>query len=369
MRWLIVLVIATPMMLAPAHAAEKVSPCDSPAVAVSGDRPQLILVVGAQGTAQYGDQFQSWSRTWRRVGQAAGMAVTVLGPGDDATGDDATPEDRPAEDRPAEDRPAGESQVPNDHQRLRDALAQCPPSTHEPLWLVLIGHGTFAMNVARFNLRGPDVTAAELNEWLTPIDRPLIVVNAASCSGPFINALSGPGRTIVTATRSGTEQNFARFGGYFADAIGSAASDLDHDDAVSVGEAFATAAAEVQRFYEREDRIATEHALLDDNGDGRGTPAAAMSDSAASVLADPGLVDGKRAGRLTIAIDDSTPPLSGDELNRREELEAQLDDLRGRKSDLPEEQYWSEVESIAVQLASIYEAATARAAKSGARIP
>ena len=41
----------------------------------------------------------------------------------------------------------------------------------EPLWLVLIGHGTFDGRLAKFNLRGPDVTAGELNQWLGPIRR------------------------------------------------------------------------------------------------------------------------------------------------------------------------------------------------------
>ena len=141
-----------------------------------------------------------------------------------------------------------------------------------PLWIVLLGHGTFTRGVAKFNLRGPDVSAEELAEWLQPHTRPVVVVNCASASGPFVNRLSGKNRIVVTATKSGTEQNFARFGKYFAQAIAAPDSDLDHDDEVSVHEAFLRAAADVREFYEAESRIATEHALIDDNGDGRGTP-------------------------------------------------------------------------------------------------
>ena len=100
-----------------------------------------------------------------------------------------------------------------------------------------------------------------------------MIVNCASASGPFVNRLSGENRIVVTATKSGTEHNYARFGEYFARAIASPDSDLDHDDEVSVHEAFLRASAEVRQFYETEDRILTEHALIDDNGDGKGTPA------------------------------------------------------------------------------------------------
>ena len=47
---------------------------------------------------------------------------------------------------------------------------------------------------------------------------------------------------------------------------------FDHDDEVSVLEAFLSASAKVGEFYESESRIATEHAPIDDNGDGKGTP-------------------------------------------------------------------------------------------------
>ena len=108
---------------------------------------------------------------------------------------------------------------PPDRERLRTALAEKGTAGLEPLWVVLIGHGTFDGREAKFNLRGPDVTDIELAEWLKPIRRPLAIINGASASGPFLNRLSGEGRVVVTATRSGDEQNFARFGGYIAEAI------------------------------------------------------------------------------------------------------------------------------------------------------
>ena len=80
-------------------------------------------------------------------------------------------------------------------------------------------------------------------------------------------------RVVVTATRSGDEQNFARFGQYLAEAIADPRADLDKDGQVSLLEAFLTASSRVDEYYRTRSQLATEHALLDDNGDRLGTPA------------------------------------------------------------------------------------------------
>ena len=46
-------------------------------------------------------------------------------------------------------------------------------------------------------------------------------------------------------------------------------ADLDKDDQVSLLEAFLTASVRTAEFYEETSRLATEHALIDDNGDRR----------------------------------------------------------------------------------------------------
>jgi hypothetical protein len=184
-----------------------------------------------------------------------------------------------------------------------------------------------------------------------------VVINNASSSGPFINALSGPDRIIVTATKSGNEQNFARFGQYFAEALASIDSDLDHDDAVSIREAFVRASKDVESFYETEDRIATEHALIDDNGDGLGTKAEDLRKKVftAEQLAK---LDGKQAGRMTVAPVANSLNWTDDQLQRRDELEDQLDALRmQRLSDpaaFPDNQWADHLEKILVPLAELY---------------
>src|SRR5262245_46991127 len=156
-------------------------------------RPSVLVVVGAEGAPEFGRQFRQWAGRWE---QAAGRADAEFA----AIGLD------------EEDQPA-------DREVLRKKLADLAGSSEEPLWLVLIGHGTFDGKTARFNLRGPDFTPAELANWLKPIKRPIALINCASSSAPFLNELSGPNRIIVTATRSGHEYNFARFGDYLSSAI------------------------------------------------------------------------------------------------------------------------------------------------------
>ncbi|MCA1685416.1 MAG: hypothetical protein LC745_05420, partial [Planctomycetia bacterium] len=218
----------------------------STAAGSDDERPCVVVVVGAPGSAEYAPQFRRWADLWRDAA-GKGSAETV---------------------RIGLDPEAGV----NDHDRLRSTLAE-HAAGRGPLWLVLIGHGTSDGRAPKFNLRGPDVTDAELAEWLAPVKRPAAVINCASASGPFLNTLSGENRVVVTATRSGHEQNYARFGEYLAGAIGDPRADLDKDGQVSLLEAFLTAAGRVAEFYKTGSRLATEHALIDDNGDHLGTPA------------------------------------------------------------------------------------------------
>lgn len=306
---------------------------------------QVVIVVGASGTPEYGEQFADWAGTWQDVAEQAAASMTMIGQSQ-----------------------SGDS---SDHDRLQKTLAALPSQSQGTLWLVLIGHGTFARNTSKFNLRGPDVSATELAEWLQDLKRTVVVVNCASASGPFINRLSGENRVIVTATQSGTEQNFARFGEFIARAITSPDSDLDHDDEVSIHEAFLRASAGVQQFYNADDRISTEHALIDDNGDGRGTPATMFRGTRPIGEAKDGAtLDGSAAEAMTLAPADARLPFTQAELDQRRELETQLVELRQRKPSLvdvalentaiQESAYDAELEPLMLELAKLYQAAEHR---------
>ena len=345
---------------------------DSPLI---DSRADVILVVGAGGDADFETAFRSWAMRWKSVAQSAGATVTWIGsgPGDDvpkhavAENDESVIKESPTEEVETVDESSpgeqAEAITPEpDRERLRQTLAGLEPTGREPVWIVLMGHGTFGASIPKFNLRGPDLAADELAQWLLPIARPLVVVNASSCSGPFINSLSGPDRVIVTATQSGGEQNYSRFGDYLSRSIADPASDIDHDGEVSILEAFLAASAGVREFYRSADRLPTETALIDDDGDGLGTPATAFRGTrGVETAADAEKsLDGTVAARLSLATVGRRLPFTDEELRQRDEIEAALERLHSRKPELTPSEYRQAVLPLLLRLAKIYDTAERR---------
>lgn len=288
--------------------------------------PSVWLVMGASGDADLTTNFLRQAQTWRDTAARAGITARLIG---DST-DNQT----------------------NDWSRLRDALAGEPRDGSGELWLILIGHGTFDGREAKFNLRGPDVSAGELTGWLDPIHRPTIVIDTTSASAPFLNKLKASNRVVVTATRSGHEKNYSRFGSFLAEAIADPAADLDQDGQTSLLEAFLSASHRSGEFYQSAGRLATEHALLDDNGDGQGTPA----DWFRGVLAvkkpkTNGLVDGLRAHQVHLVPSEEERQLTPERRRLRDELELKLTQLREEKTRLTEEEYYTRLEKLLLELA------------------
>jgi hypothetical protein len=223
------------------------------------------------------------------------------------------------------------------------------------LWIVFIGHGTYDGRTAKFNLRGPDISADDLAAALNSCQRPLAVLDCSSSSGPFITALSGTNRIIVTATRSGSEVNATRFGNYFAHAIADPAADLDKDGQVSLLEAWLYAARQVDQFYKDQGRLATEHSLLDDNGDKLGTPPDFFRGVlAVKTPAQGKSADGVRANQWHLIRGESERELSEAARARRDELEQQISALRSRKARLAADDYYSQLERLLVEMAKLY---------------
>ncbi len=298
----------------------------SPLTAAEPNR--VIVVVGAAGTEEFGEQFRTWAGRWQAAAEKGGAAFTAIGL-------------------------AAEGDQP-DRELLAAALSAGEGSS-APLWLVLIGHGTFDSKAARFNLRGPDVSAAELAALLKPLARPAAIVNCTSSSGPFLAELSGPGRVVITATRSGHEYNFARLGDYLSAAIADPQADLDKDDQTSLLEALLLASAGLKEFYTREARLATEHALVDDNGDKLGTPPDWFRGVRAVKTAKDGAApDGITAAQWILVKSSREADLDPAARARRDELEQDLAALRQRKARLSEDEYLKLLEPLLVELAKLY---------------
>jgi len=292
----------------------------------------VLVVIGAEGSSEFAPQFRAWADKWKA---AAGQGSAEFA----AIGSDASAE------KP-------------DRDLLREKLANLAGANSQPAWLVLIGHGTFDGKTARFNLRGADVSAVELGEWLQPIERPLAIINCTSSSGPFLAALSGPKRVVISATRSGHEYNFARFGEHLAASIGDLSADLDKDEQTSLLEAFLAASAKTREFYASEGRLATEHSLLDDNGDKLGTPGDWFQGLRAIKAAKDGAaLDGVLAGHFVLVRSSREQQLPESVRVRRDELETQLAELRKRKSQLAEAEYLKLIEPVLVELARLYDSA------------
>ena len=291
--------------------------------------PALIIVVGAPGETDYEDVFAESAAAWRKAGQLAKLSVTEIS--------------------------AGEANNPSSRERLQTALLA---STNSPadLWLVFIGHGTFDGKEAKFNLPGPDLAATQLSEWLKPLKRRVIIFQGGSASAPFINRLSAPDRILITATRSGGEQNYARFGVNAAAALGNPQTDVDQDGQNSALEIFLAAARLTTEWYKTEGRLATEHPLIDDNGDGRGTPADWFQGlRVVKQSTDGALADGLRANQVHLVPSEFEAKLNVEQRKWRDEKEVELARLRERKPAMPEPEYFNVLEILLLELSRFYQ--------------
>jgi hypothetical protein len=293
-------------------------------------RAFLLIVVGLSGDPEHGELFQKW-------GTALAEASTKVGVTSDRLVYLADTKE-----------PGGRVNGRATREEIDKALTAFSKAAapEDVVYIVLFGHGSFDGQTARFNLPGPDITAVEFNTMIRRVPaRNVVFVNTSSSSGPFVEALSAQGRTVITATRSGAEQFTTLFGGYFVEAFSSDTADADKNGRISMLEAFQYAKAEVARAYEREGLLATEHAMLDDNGDKNGsqTPAATGA-------------DGKLAAALSLGSAADAAPLPDDPKLRalyleRRDLERRVESLKLLKDSMPPAKYTSELERLVTDLA------------------
>jgi hypothetical protein len=290
----------------------------------------LLIVVGLAGDPDHGKTFHKWGTTLAQASERLGVAPENL----------AFLVDAPAE---GDEKVTGRATKDEVAKVLQGFGARA--GADDVVFVVLIGHGSYDGRAAKFNMPGPDMTAADFNGLFAKLPtRQIVFVNTASASGPFVADLSGPSRTIVTATRNGAEQYATLFGGYFIDALVSESADLDKNKRVSVLEAFQFAKAEVTKAYEREGLLATEHALLDDNGDKDGSqdPAPTGKDGRVANIVSLGSV-----GADTLPTD---PKVRALYLERRD-LERRVEALRLLKESMEPGRYSSELEKLVTAIA------------------
>jgi hypothetical protein len=293
----------------------------------------LIVVAGLGGEPVYRERFQVWGSA------LVSAARDTLGIADDRIV-------YLAEDPARDSRIDARSTKANFGTALDSIAARIEAAGR--LVIVLVGHGSTTGGTPKLNLPGPDLEAADLAAWLDRFPtQEIVVLNLSSASGGWVAALSGERRIVVTATRSGTERLESLFGGYFIEALTSEGADLDKDGQVSLLEAFDYARQEVERAYDQQNRLLTEHALLDDDGDGAGVHEP-----------DPATGDGARARQwfLTeVSTSDAGPVTDDAELAalyaEQARLETAVATLRGRKDAMDPEAYQAELERLLLALA------------------
>jgi hypothetical protein len=296
-------------------------------VPVYAQTVRLAVIVGLAGEPEHAELFQRWASTLVDASAKLGVESPVY------------LSEKPDVDPKRVTGRSTKDEIVKAFETLKAA------GEDDVVFIVLIGHGTFDGKVAKFNLPGPDMTAPDFAALLKGVrSRHVVFVNTASASGPFIQALAGSGRTIVTATRSGSERFATLFGGYFIDALAGSDADADKNRRVSVLEAFAYAQREVATAYEREGIMLTEHALLNDSG-GEG-----IADPA------PDGKQGKVAAVLSLGSTTASEPLPADPALRalhleRRELERRIEALKLLKGSMPADRYTSELEKLATDLA------------------
>ncbi len=297
----------------------------------------LLIAVSAPGESDFQSDIAEAAADWEKAAKAAGKSFRTIG----AAG------------------------ATNALEELRETLSlEGPIATPNEFWLVFIGHGTFDGREAKFNLPGPDLSATNLAVALHGFGRPIIAMATFSASAPFMKALSGTNRIVVTATKSGFEDNYSRFAKFLARSVIDPAADLDKDGQTSLLEAFLLACRGVTDFYDSENRLATEHALIDDNGDGLGT-ASTFFQGVRAVKAPEAnrALDGLRAHQAHFRPNAEEARFTPEQRQQRNALELELEALRNRRATLSADEYFASLEQIVSQLSRLYLEAEAAAPK------
>jgi hypothetical protein len=229
-------------------------------------------------------------------------------------------------------------------QTLAEIAQQAKPE--DDLVLMLIGHGSYDGADYKFNLVGPDITAAELASLCDHIaTRRQLIVNTTSASGGAVAALEKPGRGVIAATKNGTEKNATVFARYWVEALQDPAADIDKSDSISAIEAFQYAQRKTAAFYDSQKRLATEHPVFEDTG--RNQPVREPSKNEGVLLA------GFSVLRIGAAQQAAKDPAKQALLAKKEELEQKIDALKYQKAAMDPAEYKQQLTAALVALAQV----------------
>lgn len=295
----------------------------------------LLVIVGLAGEPEIAGEFHRWASTLVDAArQRYGLpAESVIYLGEEPSRDALRISDR--------------STSANIQASVEKLAARARPG--DRVFVVLIGHGATATGAPRFNLPGPDLAAKDFAVLLDRFKaQSVTLVNTASASGGYVAALSGRDRTIITATRTDGERNQTRFGEFFVEALAGGEGDIDKDGRVSMFEAFTWARRRIEESYKKEGQLLTEHAMLDDDGDGKGSDQLDKPGGDGTLARTQFL--SSSAGERTAVASVSDPALR-QLYEERKALEDRVAALKAGKDKMDEADYAQEMERLLVDLA------------------
>ncbi|MDB5350350.1 MAG: hypothetical protein JWN86_1597 [Planctomycetota bacterium] len=144
----------------------------------------------------------------------------------------------------------------------------------DALWVIVLGHAHYDGRHAHLNLPGPDISDTAFGKLFEGIEaREQVFFITTSASGFFLKPLSRPGRVSISATEADQEVNETVYPVALAEVLAAPPTETarDKDGTFSVFDLYLAVVVDVMKRYADDELIATEHAQLDDNGDGHGS--------------------------------------------------------------------------------------------------
>lgn len=278
----------------------------------------FVTVAGLGGEAEFEQRFEDWAKQLDKIYHSDPTAKV-----DTLSGAQAT--------------------KMNVEAKLR-ALASTKPD--DQVVVTLIGHGTFDDRDYKLALPGPDISATELGQLLDKIPARQLIVDMTTSSGGAIPILEKQKRVVIAATKTGTEKSsVVIFPRYWIEALQDASTDTDKNDSISALEAFKYAQAKVEKFFTTENRLATEHAVIEDAGKGDGVK---------DPSADNG--EGLNAARFVLVHLGSSAAVAKDPAKQKlvkhlEDLDAELDQLKYEKASIDPADYRKRLQTLMIDRA------------------
>ncbi len=307
--------------------------------------PYSLVVTGSGGVEEYRETFADWGERLVKVleekcGHSPEKIKWLAAPG------------------VSSEIVSGTSTLENIKQQI-DKFSQIM-TEKDIFYIYLIGHGSYLAEKSKFHIEGPDLTAEQLNDFVQDFPaKYVVVINAASSSAGFINALSAENRVICTATRNTDQKHATEFMKFFLQALEEGSADQDHDERVTVWEACRQASKLTGAWYEEKGYLVTENAILDDNGDSLGSrlyrDSKQQENENESGLPEENAAESELDGEIARTIylkdfvfpQDAPPALVDTYLALLERVE----DLKAHKEEIGEATYYQRLETLLIDAA------------------